>query len=60
MAREQVEPTPAGEPVVTATSDETSFDPAALWQKGGYALRRLYHESSRPLLVVYTSPSCGP
>ncbi len=43
-----------------AVSDEANFDPAALWQKGGYALRKLYHDSDRPLLVVYTSPSCGP
>ena len=31
-----------------------------LWQKGGYALRKLYHDSNKPLMVVYTSPSCGP
>ena len=31
-----------------------------MWQKGSYALRKLYHDSTRPLLVVYTSPSCGP
>jgi thioredoxin reductase (NADPH) len=23
-------------------------------------LRRLYHESHKPVLVVYTSPTCGP
>ncbi len=60
VQREPVEPEPAGEPVPTAVSDEANFDPAALWQKGGYALRKLYHDSDRPLLVVYTSPSCGP
>jgi thioredoxin reductase (NADPH) len=41
-------------------SDEANFDPNALWQKGGFALRKLYHDSPKPLLVVYTSPSCGP
>jgi thioredoxin reductase (NADPH) len=46
--------------VRTAVSDAANFDAEALWQKGSYALRRLYHESPRPLLVVYTSPSCGP
>ena len=43
-----------------AVSDEANFDPDALWQRGSYALRKLYHDSSKPLLVVYTSPSCGP
>ncbi len=60
VERASVEPEPAGEPVRTAESDEANFDPSALWQKGSFALRKLYHESSRPLLVVYTSPSCGP
>ena len=55
-----VDPAEVGEPAVTVTSDETSYEADALWQKGAYALRRLYHESERPLLVVYTSPSCGP
>lgn len=43
-----------------AQSDEANFEPEALWQKGSYALRKLYHDSPRPLLVVYTSPTCGP
>ncbi|MEB3265562.1 MAG: FAD-dependent oxidoreductase [Cyanobacteriota bacterium] len=60
VERTSVEPEPAGEPVRTAVSDEANFDPDALWQKGSYALRKLYHDSNRPLLVVYTSPSCGP
>jgi len=46
--------------VPTAESDATNFDPDAQWQKGSYALRKLYHDSAKPLLVVYTSPSCGP
>jgi thioredoxin reductase (NADPH) len=60
VARAQPEPAEVGEPKRTAVSDEANFDPTALWQKGSYALRRLYHDSERPLLVVYTSPSCGP
>jgi thioredoxin reductase (NADPH) len=28
--------------------------------QGQVALRRLYHESKRPLVVMYTSPGCGP
>lgn len=27
---------------------------------GQVALRHLYHTSDRPLVVFYTSPSCGP
>ena len=58
--RDNVEPEEVGEPKHTAISDEANFDPAALWQKGGFALRKLYHDGTNPLLVVYTSPSCGP
>ena len=36
------------------------FDASATSHRGQYALRKLYHESTRPLLVVYTSPTCGP
>ena len=60
VQRENVEPAPAGEPVRTVESDAANYNPEALWQKGAYALRKLYHDSPRPLLVVYTSPSCGP
>eukprot|EP00887_Chlorella_sp_A99_P003302 scaffold9.g3302.t1 len=28
--------------------------------KGQFALRKLYHESDRPLMVLYTAPTCGP
>ena len=60
VSREPVDPQEVGEPTRTAESDEANFDPDALWQKGSYALRKLYHDSSKPLLVVYTSPTCGP
>jgi thioredoxin reductase (NADPH) len=60
VSREPVDPQEVGEPRHTAISDEANFDPNALWQKGSYALRKLYHDSNRPLLVVYTSPTCGP
>jgi thioredoxin reductase (NADPH) len=39
---------------------ESEFDPAATRHGGGYALRKLYHESDRPILVLYSSPQCGP
>ena len=60
VSREPVDPQEVGEPRRTAESDEANFDPEALWQKGSYALRKLYHDSTKPLLVVYTSPTCGP
>jgi thioredoxin reductase (NADPH) len=60
VSHDPVDPAPAGEPERTAISDEDNYDPSALWQKGGYALRKLYHDCDKPLLVVYSSPSCGP
>ena len=60
VSREPVDPQEVGEPIRTAVSDEVNFDANALWQKGSYALRKLYHDSNKPLLVVYTSPTCGP
>lgn len=60
VSHDPLEPAEVGEPQRTAVSDEANYDPEALWQKGSYALRKLYHESARPLLVVYTSPTCGP
>ena len=60
VKREQAEPAQAETPKTTAETTEATYDSNALWQKGSYALRKLYHDSTRPLLVVYTSPSCGP
>ncbi len=60
VSRDQAEPAKAETPQTTAETTEATYDANALWQKGSYALRKLYHDSSRPLLVVYTSPSCGP
>ena len=60
VKREAVEPQTVGETKRTAESDEANYDANALWQKGSYALRKLYHDCSKPLLVVYTSPTCGP
>jgi len=39
---------------------EKTFDMNSEWQKGSYALRKLYHESKKPILVIFSSPSCGP
>ena len=37
-----------------------TFDFNSEWQKGSYALRKLYHESKKPILVIFSSPTCGP
>ncbi len=39
---------------------EAIFDPLQDRHRGQYALRRLYHESERLMVVLYTAPSCGP
>jgi thioredoxin reductase (NADPH) len=36
------------------------FDVAATRHQGGLALRKLYHESDRLIVVKYVSPDCGP
>lgn len=43
-----------------AADTEETFDLSATRHVGGYALRRLFHESNRPILVKYASPTCGP
>lgn len=43
-----------------AASSEEDFDPAVVRHKGQFALRKLYHESERVILVMYTAPTCGP
>ncbi|TVQ22138.1 MAG: thioredoxin-disulfide reductase [Leptolyngbya sp. DLM2.Bin15] len=39
---------------------EAEFDLASVHHQGGYALRKLYHESDRLIVVKYASPTCGP
>ena len=60
VSHEPVDPAEVGETKRTAVSDEANFSTDALWQKGSFALRKLYHDSTKPLVVVYTSPTCGP
>lgn len=43
-----------------ADVDFDEFDIAETHHRGGYALRKLYHESDRLIMVKYTSPTCGP
>ena len=37
-----------------------SFELSATNHVGGYALRRLYHESDRLIMVKYSAPTCAP
>ncbi len=60
IERKDIEPTKIEETNQTITSNEENFDKNIVWQKGSYALRKLYHETEKPILVVYTSPNCGP
>jgi thioredoxin reductase (NADPH) len=52
-------PAPAAKPAVAAPTGE-NFDIAQAHHIGGLALRRLYHESDRVIMVKYSSPTCGP
>ena len=38
----------------------SEFDVAETRHEGGLALRKLYHESDRLIVVKYVSPNCGP
>ncbi len=39
---------------------EATFDINKTRHVGGYALRKLFHESDRLIMVKYVSPNCGP
>jgi thioredoxin reductase (NADPH) len=44
----------------TEAEQEAGFDLAATHHEGGYALRKLFHDSDRLIMVKYSSPTCGP
>ena len=60
IKRDDLEPSKAETSKTSEISNEENFNPERLWQKGSYALRKLYHETEKPLFVIYTSSSCGP
>ena len=60
VKREKLEPSKSELSKTLEITNEENFDPNKTWQKGSFALRKLYHESSKPLFVIYTSSSCGP
>ena len=54
--KEKLEPaTPAKQ-----SNTEADFDLGDTSYVGGYALRKLFHESDRLIMVKYVSPTCGP
>jgi thioredoxin reductase (NADPH) len=44
----------------TVADTPETFDLNATHHVGGYALRKLFHESDRLIMVKYVSPTCGP
>ncbi len=38
----------------------STFDPNATYHLGGYAQRKLYHDSDRLIMVKYSAPTCAP
>jgi thioredoxin reductase (NADPH) len=58
QAESPKDPTP--QETKTVADTETTFELNKTRHVGGYALRKLFHESDRPLLVKYVSPTCGP
>lgn len=51
------ETTPSTQPQITTSEN---FDIQNTRHTGGYALRKLYHDSDRLIVVKYASPTCGP
>ncbi|MGQ4647758.1 thioredoxin-disulfide reductase [Lyngbya aestuarii] len=51
--------TPNQEKATVADTAET-FDVNKTRHVGGYALRKLFHDSDRLIMVKYVSPTCGP
>jgi thioredoxin reductase (NADPH) len=52
-------PKPKADPTPQVTTS-ANFDINQTSHIGGYALRKLYHESDRVIMVKYGSPTCGP
>lgn len=65
LAREYTQAESEQPPVDTETQTpkadtEDTFDANSMRHRGSYALRKLYHDSDRLLVVKYVSPTCGP
>lgn len=57
---ESEQPPVETEPESPKADTEATFDVDAVRHRGSYALRKLYHDSDRLLVVKYVSPTCGP
>jgi thioredoxin reductase (NADPH) len=53
-------PAAASTPHKTEAEEAAEFELAKTRHVGGYALRKLYHDSDRLIVVKYASPTCGP
>jgi len=47
-------------PEVGKSKTEVEFDISQTRHEGQFALRKLYHESDRLVVVMYSAPTCGP
>lgn len=47
-------------PETKSAATSTEFDISQTRHMGGYAIRKLFHESDRLIMVKYVSPTCGP
>ncbi|MEG3970073.1 thioredoxin-disulfide reductase [Microcoleus sp. T2B6] len=59
QTEESEQPTAAPESQKVRKTSE-NFDIQDTRHEGGYALRKLFHDSDRLIVVKYASPSCGP
>ena len=58
---QEVEKTPAETaPAQSEGTPESRYNLDASRHVGGYALRKLFHDSDRLIMVKYSAPSCGP
>jgi thioredoxin reductase (NADPH) len=57
---ETAEQTVTAVPHKTEAEQAAEFDFSQTRHLGGYALRKLYHDSDRLIMVKYASPQCGP
>ncbi len=56
----QSEPTPESTTQPQEETPPTEFNLEKTRHHGGYALRKLFHQSDRLLVVKYVAPGCGP
>jgi thioredoxin reductase (NADPH) len=57
---QEVRPEETQTPTKNQATTEADFDLNVTTYVGGYALRKLFHESDRLIMVKYVSPTCGP